>query len=243
MRGAPPTCNTTPMTRTPLLCAALAAATILTQTSCSYREFSAITTGSSLGGLFGSSIGGLMGGPRGADKGTLAGMVIGGAVGAAVTAQQSSKNSDTQARYEAADRHAAYGDVEYGTYNSPSYGGRSTTSNDDLHAIEVTNVRFLDANNNHAMDADESAVIEMDLYNRSAHTIYNVTPVVSCTNGRVLFSSPATIATIASGQGIHYRTSLRAPRHLKAGTVTFIVKFGSGKQSVTARKFNVQTVN
>lgn len=93
------------------------------------------------------------------------------------------------------------------------------------------------------MDADESAFIEMDLYNRSARTLYNVTPVVSCSNSRVLFSAPATIASITSGQGIHYKTALRAPRHLKTGTVTFTVKFGSGKQSVTARQFNVRTIN
>lgn len=225
----------------PLLLAALIAATL---TSCSYREFSAIATGSSLGGLFGSSIGGLMGGPRGADKGTVAGMVLGGAVGAAVNAAANSSNqTDQQRRYEAADRHAAYGDVEYGTYNSPSYSGRATTSHTDLDAIEVTNVRFIDANNNHAIDPDESAIIEMDLYNRSARTLYNVTPIVSSSNSRILFSAPATIASIASGQGIHYKTALRAPRHLKTGTVTFTVKFGSGKQSVTAKQFNVRAIN
>ena len=212
------------MTPKPLLLAALIAATL---TSCSYREFSAIATGSSLGGLFGSSIGGLMGGPRGADKGTVAGMVLGGAVGAAVNAAANSSNqTDQQRRYEAADRHAAYGDVEYGTYNSPSYSGRATTSH-----------------NNHAIDPDESAIIEMDLYNRSARTLYNVTPVVSSSNSRILFSAPATIASIASGQGIHYKTALRAPRHLKTGAVTFTVKFGSGKQSVTAKQFNVRAIN
>lgn len=45
-------------------------------TACSYNQYGAVATGSSLGGMFGSSIGGLMGGPRGADIGTLAGMVI-----------------------------------------------------------------------------------------------------------------------------------------------------------------------
>lgn len=49
--------------------------------SCSYNQFGAVATGSSLGGMLGSSIGGLMGGPRGADCDTIAGMVIGGAVG------------------------------------------------------------------------------------------------------------------------------------------------------------------
>lgn len=231
------------MSRNTILCAALAAATLLTQTSCSYREFSAITTGSSLGGLFGSSIGGLMGGPRGSDKGTIAGMVIGGAVGAAVTSASKSSSKTTandQSRYEAADRHAAYGDVEYGTYNSPSYGGRSTTSRTELGDIEVTNIRFLDANNNQRLDPDESAFIEMDLYNRSSSTVYNVTPQVKCSNGRVVFSSPATIASIASGQGMRYKTALRAPRHLSNGQLTFTVAFGSGKQSVTARTFTVK---
>ena len=37
-------------------------------TACSYNQYGAVATGSSLGGMFGSSIGGLMGGPRGADR-------------------------------------------------------------------------------------------------------------------------------------------------------------------------------
>ena len=61
-------------------------------TSCSYNQYGAVATGSSLGGMFGSSIGGLMGGPRGADKGTVMGMVIGGAIGAAATAPRNHNN-------------------------------------------------------------------------------------------------------------------------------------------------------
>lgn len=40
-------------------------ALLLLLSSCSYRQFGAVATGSSLGGMLGSSIGGLMGGYRG----------------------------------------------------------------------------------------------------------------------------------------------------------------------------------
>ena len=79
----------------------------LTLSSCSsYRQFNAVATGSSLGGMFGSSIGGLMGGPRGADTGTLAGMVIGGAIGAAAAAPRSEQKGNDASRQRQAE---AYG--------------------------------------------------------------------------------------------------------------------------------------
>lgn len=221
-----------------------------TSTSCSYREYSAITSGSSLGAIFGSSIGGLIGGPRGSDKGTLAGMVIGAAAGAAVV-NQSKQKAERQAR--SADADADYdnayaaqrgngADVQYGTYNTPSPANRMA-AHSDLCFLEVTHVHFLDSNNNQCLDPDESAFIEFDLYNRADHTLYNVTPLITCTNKRVLVSPAATVASIASGRGIRYKAAIRAPHRLRAGNLGFTVSFGAGKSRITARQFTIQTAD
>ena len=219
-----------------------------TSTSCSYREYSAITSGSSLGAIFGSSIGGLIGGPRGSDKGTLAGMVIGAAAGAAVV-NQSKQKAERQARAADADYDDAYAaqrgngaDVQYGTYNTPSPANRMA-AHSDLCFLEVTHVHFLDSNNNQCLDPDESAFIEFDLYNRADHTLYNVTPLITCTNKRVLVSPAATVASIASGRGIRYKAAIRAPHRLRAGNLGFTVSFGAGKSRITARQFTIQTAD
>ena len=115
--------------------------------SCSYNQFAGVATGSSLGGMLGSSIGGLMGGPRGADKGPLAGMIIGGAVGAAATAPHTPKAEPQTDSYAYGNDAQGSNDVQYGTYNSPRYKSAEAV-NADLQALEVSNIHFLDSNNN-----------------------------------------------------------------------------------------------
>ena len=144
--------------------------------SCSYNQFAGVATGSSLGGMLGSSIGGLMGGPRGADRGTLAGMIIGGAVGAAATAPHTPK-ADTQNDSYAYgnDTPSSGNEVQYGTYNNPRYKS-AAAAHSDLQSLEVSNIHFLDDNNNQRLDADEQACIVFDIYNRGSRTLYNVAP-------------------------------------------------------------------
>jgi len=212
--------------------------------SCSYQQFGAVATGSSLGGMFGSSIGGLMGGPRGSDKGTLAGMVIGGVVGAAATASHNNnaKNSDNESYYDDVDvynRHSN-GDVQYGTYNSPTYQSPAAATS-DLEYIEVTNLHFLDSNNNQRLDRDEEAFIVMDIYNRGDRTLYNLTPRISCDSKRVLISPAASIGNLSPGQGVRYKAAVKSTRRTNEGYLLFSVGFGTGKQAVTAKQFKILT--
>lgn len=193
---------------------------------CSYSQFSAVATGSSLGGLFGSSIGGLIGGPRGADAGAVIGMLAGGTAGAAATANRSEKKES----------------VEYGTYDTPSYRSRMAQDS-GWDCLEVAGVKFLDANNNRRLDAGESAYITMEIYNRGDNTLYNVTPVISCDNRKVLVSPPAIVSEIAPGGGVRYKAEVRAPGRLRAGLLTFNVSFGTGKGKVTAKTFSVHAGN
>lgn len=210
-------------------------------TSCSYNQYGAITSGASLGAVFGSSIGGLMGGPRGSDKGTLAGVLIGAAAGAAVSSQiEKGRQADTpQDEGGYAARHDCQA-VEYGTYNSPSYH-RHASARTDLEYLEVTQVRFLDANNNQRLDADEAAFVEFDIYNRADHALYNVSPQLRCSNRKVLISPAAIIETVPSGRGVRYKAAIRAPRRLSAAPLQFTMSFGTGRESIVAREFSIRT--
>lgn len=200
--------------------------------SCSYNQFAGVATGSSLGGMLGSSIGGLMGGPRGADRGTLAGMIIGGAVGAAATAPHTPK-ADTQN-----DSYAYGNDVQYGTYNNPRYKS-AVAAHSDLQSLEVSNIHFLDDNNNQRLDADEQACIVFDIYNRGSRTLYNVAPNIVCSNKRVGISPAATVASVLPGQGIRYKAAIVAPHRLKGQPLRFTISFGTGKQAVVVKEFSI----
>lgn len=204
--------------------------------------------------MFGSSIGGLMGGPRGSDKGTLAGMIIGGAVGAAATAprtQSSSSSSSTTSRrdYDEVDAYNRRGsnysagddDVYYDTYNRSNYQAPAAAQS-DLSYIEVTNVHFLDANNNKRLDKNEEAYLVMDIYNRGDRTLYNVAPSITSSAGKRIAVSPVSaISSLTSGQGVRYKAAVKALRRISDEYITFYVSFGTGRQAITAKQFKIRT--
>lgn len=214
--------------------------------SCSYQQFAGVTAGSSLGGMFGSSIGGLMSGPRGSDKGTLAGMVIGGVVGAAVTAPRDNSNSSSQRQNDAAyDDVDAYnrrgsGDVQYGSYNNPNYQSPAAAMS-DMQYIEVSNVHFLDSNNNQCLDPDEEACLVMDIYNRGSRTLYNLAPSITCSNRRIAISPAAAIGNLQPEQGVRYKAAIKAVRRINDSELLFTVTFGTGSQAYKAKQFKIRT--
>lgn len=222
------------------LCSALLLSSCATTNS---NQFGAVATGASLGGMFGSSIGGLMGGPRGADKGTIAGMVIGGAIGAATTAQKKKGKAPTikDYNYEADDAYNGTGknsDVQYGTYNSPQYQS-PYAQHSEVMDLEVSNIHFLDDNNNQRLDNNEKAFIVFDIRNTSSKTLYNITPNLTCNSKRIVISAPATVASLLPGQAIRYKASVIAVRRLKQPHVQFSISFGQGKQTVVAKTFEI----
>lgn len=182
-----------------------------------------------------------MGGPRGSDKGTLAGVLIGAAAGAAVSSQiEKGRQADARQDEDGYATRQDNQDVEYGTYNSPGYR-RHAAARTDLEYLEVTQVRFLDANNNQRLDSDESAFVEFDIYNRADHAIYNVSPQLRCNSRKVLISPAAIIESVPSGRGVRYKAAIRAPRRLPSAPLQFTVSFGTGKESIVAREFSIRT--
>lgn len=184
-----------------------------------------------------------MGGPRGADKGTIAGMVIGSAIGAATTAQKKKGKAPTikNYNYDTDDAYNGTGknsDVQYGTYNSPQYQS-PYAQHSEVMDIEVSNIHFLDDNNNQRLDYDEKAFIVFDIRNTSSKTLYNITPNLTCNSKRVVISAPATVASLLPGQAIRYKASVIAVRRIKQPHVQFSISFGQGKQTVVAKTFEI----
>jgi len=201
---------------------------VIMLSGCTSRQFVGVTTGSMVGGMFGSSIGGIFGGYRGSDVGNAIGMLAGGAIGAAVT-------SDRPARTE------SYDGVEYGGYREDVRYGNEAYAGSDWGYLEVTGVRFSDANENHRLDAGERAFLTMEIYNRGDRPLRNIAPHISCDNRRVIISPPAIVSALEPGQGFRYQAEIIAPERIKNDTFTFSVAFGEGKRKVTAKSFRIRT--
>lgn len=208
----------------------------VTLSSCSYQQFSAVATGSTVGGMFGSSIGAIMGGQRGFDKGTIAGMVIGGVAGAVITAPHTPQtaNSPTQPRTYSYNSSEMQYD-SYSRYEAPY------VEEGELRALEVSNLHFIDSNNNQRLDKDEKAYIVFDIYNHSGKTLYNVAPDIVCNSKRVVISSPASVASVLPGQGIRYKAAIVPVRRLRGEPLNFEISFGSGAQKAVAKCFTIET--
>ena len=118
-------------------------ASVLLLSSCqSMGQFYGTATGASIGGIFGSAIGGMADGPRGHDLGTVVGMAVGGIIGAAATAPKTDDGN-----YRSSDYYYDYGVDDYRQNNSYS----------PFVNIEIEELRFVDENNNRALDANEHA--------------------------------------------------------------------------------------
>lgn len=226
-----------------LLCAALL-------TSCTFRQYEGVATGSTLGGLFGSAIGGLLGGYDGYEKGTVIGMVAGGVAGAVVADKADKK---AQERYESSryNRDYAYGNRDYaydndGYYydNSISYGRSERYDYESMNRwadLDIVNVQYKDRNGNRTLEAGEEVFVTFDIRNRGRQTLYNVAPRIATNNRHISVSPPAIISTLSPGQGVRYKAAVRASRGLKNGEAIFTVTFGNGRDAYTAKTFRIRT--
>lgn len=201
-------------------------ATALLMTSCeSMDQFYGTVTGAGLGGWFGSAIGGITGGPRGADAGAVIGMVTGAVVGAAAT---SSENTPPRERYD--DGYVSYGRSSEYVRPSSSYA-----------FLEVRNLTYTDNDNSRSINAGETAVITMDIYNASQSVVYDVAPQVVCDNKHITVSPTAIISSIDSGKGVRYKAMVRADRKLRDGKAEFRVYFGTGRNRIEGKVFTLRT--
>ena len=211
-------------------------ATCLILSSCSYSQFAATTTGSSLGGMFGSSIGGLMGGYRGHNIGTVAGMTAGAAIGLAATSKRD-KPEAKEAEPEYVDEYDNYED--YAPKSTKSQ--RSANTYNELSALDIERIHFSDENDNQYLEPNEQASLIMAIYNRGDNTLYNIAPQITCDNKRIRISPTAIVSELAPGQGFRYRAKVIASSKLKEGETIFKVSFTNGKEQITKKTFRIRT--
>ena len=205
-------------------------------TGCESREqLQGAYMGGVLGGIFGSAIGGMSDGPRGRDAGTAMGVLIGATVGAAAATAATESSSTTKST----------------TVDTDTYNRRGTTQAVpmtkivplEISCLEIDELRFIDANDNHCLERDEMAEIVFEIRNRGGETIYDVTPVVTTLDPkRIHVSNPAIIGHIDPGQSVRYRVKVRPDHKLQDGEVGFKIGFASGGEVYYKREFELRTM-
>ena len=203
-------------------------ATSLLMSSCqSMSQFYGATTGASLGGMFGSAIGGIADGPRGSDLGTVVGMAIGGMIGAAATAPKTDDGNYRSSDY-------------YYDYDMDDY--RQNNAYSPYANIEIEELRFVDENNNRALDADEHAKLVIIMRNTGRDYIYDIAPVITVSGTKQIYLSPtAIVKELAPGKAVRYQSEIVATKKLKNGVADFSIGLTDGDKLYTLRSFQLRT--
>ncbi len=203
-------------------------ATSLLMSSCqSMSQFYGATTGASLGGMFGSAIGGIADGPRGSDLGTVVGMAIGGMIGAAATAPKTDDGNYRSSDY-------------YYDYDMDGY--RQNNAYSPYANIEIEELRFVDENNNRALDADEHAKLVFIMRNTGRDYIYDIAPVITVSGTKQIYLSPtAIVKELAPGKAVRYQSEIVATKKLKNGVADFSIGLTDGDKLYTLRSFQLRT--
>ena len=201
-------------------------------------QFGAAAGGGILGGIFGSAIGGLMGGPRGSDAGTVIGMVTGAALGVAATTPEVQERDYSRYDYTS-DYYNRRSNVEYSTYSDEAKEMGREYAN-----IEIRNLRFIDSNNNKAIDAGENCKIAFEVRNDGVGTIYNIAPVISVNGSKNIIISPtAVISEIPAGQSVRYTAEVYANNKLRDGKAEFTISFAKRNYQYIMTTFELNTMS
>ena len=203
-------------------------ASAMMMTSCqSMSQFYGATTGASIGGMFGSAIGGIADGPRGSDMGTVVGMAIGGIIGAAATAPKTDDGNYRSSDY-------------YYDYDMDDY--RQNNAYSPYASLEIDELRFVDENNNRALDAGEHAKLVFIIRNTGRNYVYDIAPVITVSGTKQIYLSPtAIVKELGPGKAVRYQSEVVATNQLKNGTVDFSIGFSDGDKLYTLRSFQMRT--
>lgn len=180
----------------------------------------AVQAGAAIGGVLGAIVGDRAGGYNGSQFGALLGTVAGAAVGNAVTTP----------------REDSYQVDEYYVKTYPSASRyENTPSYEPSSGLRIINLRFIDDNRNHVIDADEDSKLVFDIVNEGDVPAYNITPVVEEVSDmkHILISPSAQIAYMPVGNQIRYTATIRGGRKLKTGQAEFRVFATESNGAVT----------
>ena len=205
--------------------AGLMASALLLSSCQSMNQFYGATTGASIGGMFGSAIGGIADGPRGSDMGTVFGMAIGGIIGAAATAPKTDDGNYRSSDY-------------YYDYDMDDY--RQNNSYSPFANIVIEELRFVDENNNQALDAGEHAKLVFIMRNTGRNYVYDIAPVITVSGTKQIYLSPtAIVKELGPGKAVRYQSEVVATNKLKNGVADFSIGFSDGDKLYTMRSFQI----
>lgn len=204
----------------------------------------AVQAGAAIGGVLGAIVGDRAGGYNGSQFGALIGTVAGAAVGNVVTTPREEsyqvdeyyvKSRPSAPRYENNSRYE----------DDFRYEGSPYSENTPLASgLRIINLRFIDDNRNHVIDAEEDSKLVFDIVNDGDVPAYNVTPIIEEVSGmkHLLVSPSAQIAYMAVGNQIRYTATIRGGRKLKAGEAQFRVYATESNGAVTeTHEFSLPT--
>ena len=191
-------------------------------TSCVTTSFSgspaAVSAGASIGGVLGSIVGDRAGGYHGSQFGVLIGTVAGAAVGNAVTTPRQ--------------------DTREIVVNSPSESYYAPSG------LQIINLRFVDDNRNHVIDANESCKLVFDIVNEGDVSAYNITPIIEETSGikHLAISPSAQISYLPQGDRVRYTATITGGKRLKSGEAMFRIYTTESNGAVSeAHEFSLPT--
>ena len=178
----------------------------------------AVSAGASIGGVIGSIVGDRAGGWHGSQFGALVGTVAGAAIGNAVTTPRTEK--------------VVVGNKsETSPYYAPS-------------GLQVTNIRFIDDNRNHTIDAEENCKLIFDVVNAGDYSAYNITPIIEEMSGmkHISISPSVQISYLPQGEKVRYTATVAGGKRLKSGEAVFRVYTSESNGAVSeAHEFALPT--
>ena len=110
--------------------------------------------------------------------------------------------------------------------------------------IEIRNIRFLDANEDGAINSNETCRVVFEVYNHTSRTLYDLQPMVNEVTGsrRIYISPSVTVARLEPDKGVRYTAMVKSAR-MKNGSVKFNVAVAHNDRVVSnISEFSVATV-
>lgn len=211
----------------------------------SYRQFSAATTGASIGSNVGRTIGFLTSGRGYSGKsqalGSLIGMGVGAAVGVGIanSIENRSKaqySSETQSDNTYVERQS-YNSYDNGYTSDYQIGGGASGSVSSINSNSnfiIHNVTYMDADGDGYIGKGETCQVDAYIKNVSAYPISNVTiTLVSDQEKRVVLSNPL-MTTLEPGQNVHYSGRVYCLKAKSNQGVNVVVNVSDGNTSLNS---------
>lgn len=160
------------------------------------------SVGGAIGGLIGDSRHGWRGSYRGSAIGSIVGTLAGAAIGEALTTPRTRENNNPQ-------REPQNQPVEQ---VAPSYDFQSS-----LSSLQIHNLRFIDENRNHILNAGENSKIIFEIMNEGSEIAYNVIPSVTEISGakQIHISPSILVEQILPGNGVKYTATVSVGKRVK----------------------------